>query len=169
LWLSTGARTQGTSPPALTQEIQQPYRGTARHDESVTQATLAATWDDNAIYYLITSAGTGRLPAHPTDENQVFWMAYTLTNATVFTSGSPLTGTAFTTSGTTINNTVANVWPAPGLRSTLPGFRQFNSHYHGSPAGVTVLPNVASTMETPTRTWVLCPIALQAASNLLQR
>jgi len=143
-----GSRTQGTSPgtdPGTPATIS--WNGHAM-TRAVTQSDTAATWDDNAIYYLMNPpAGTGKITGTiPTDENQVFWMAYTLTNATVFTSGSPLTGTAFTTSGTTINNTVANVvagsWAAV---NTSGGAVSSTLTITASPAGVTVLPNVAST------------------------
>ncbi|HEY3862974.1 MAG TPA: immunoglobulin domain-containing protein [Verrucomicrobiae bacterium] len=106
-----GSRTQGDSPsadPGVPASIQ--WNGNPMI-KAVAQGDLGSTWDDNAIYYLINPpAGAGQLTGVlPSTVTQNWWMAYTLSG--VNTNIGLLTGTASTTSGTTINNTVANVSP----------------------------------------------------------
>lgn len=78
---------------------------------AVSANTTASTYDYNLIYYLTNPpAGSGPITGTlGTGVAQTFWMAYTLSGVT--NSIAPLIGSAFSTSGATINNTVANVIP----------------------------------------------------------
>jgi hypothetical protein len=139
-----GSRTQATSPgsdPGTPTTMS--WNGNAL-TRAVSQGSTASTYDDNAIYYLMNPpAGTGSMTSTtiPASENQIFWMAYTLTNVSTITP--LLTGTQFTTSGGSINNTIANVvagdWAAYNTSVSAAGVALALTI---SPTSGTVLPNV---------------------------
>ena len=138
-----GSRTQGTSPtadPGTPATIA--WNGHAM-TRAVSLGSPAATWDDNAIYYLMNPpAGTGSITGQFATNaiNQISWMAYTLTN--VFTLGTPLTGSASGSGPTAISNTVASV-VAGSWAAVCTSVSASNSSLTitTSPTGGAVMPN----------------------------
>ena len=89
--------------------------------------TTASTYDYNLIYYLVNPpAGSGPITGTlGTGVTQTSWMAYTLSG--VNNSIAPLTGTTFSTSGTTINNVVGIPIIDPGGWAAVSGSGSANN------------------------------------------
>ena len=101
--------------------------------------TTASTYDYNMIYYLMNPpAGSGSVTATMgTGVSQTWWMAYTLTN--VSTSTTVLTGSAISTSASSINNTVANVLVGDWAAVNTSGSANSSTLTLTAPNGGTVL------------------------------
>lgn len=122
---------------------------------AVSANTTASTYDYNLIYYLTNPpAGSGTLTGTlGTGVSQTYWMAYTLSGVDI--TNAPLTGSAFSTSGTSINNTVANA-PALGAWSAVSGSGSANNDtpltitdtQGGTPLTFTANPSTGNTTVT---------------------